>query len=59
MTEQEFLQQNPDAEFIGMIKVGNCGLPMYFTDHQKYEAKLDRIWDSGHDFECRIIKGKK
>ena len=59
MTDKEFIEQHPDAEFIGMIKVGNCGVPMYFTDHAQYEAKLDRVWDSGHDFECRIIKGKK
>ena len=59
MTEQEFMQQNPDAEFIGMIKVGNRGVPMYFTDREKYNAKRDRVWDSGLDFECRIIKGKK
>jgi len=59
MTEQEFIQQNPDAEFIAMIKVGNSGVPMYFTDREKYIAKYDRVWDSGHDFECKIIKGKK
>lgn len=59
MTDQEFINNNPDAEFIGMIKVGNCGCPMYFTDRQKYEEKLDRVWDSGHDFECRILKENK
>jgi hypothetical protein len=56
MTDKEFIQQNPDAKFIGFIKVGNCGCGMYFTDRAQYEAKLDRVWDSGHDFESRIIK---
>lgn len=56
MSEKEFMAANPDAEFIGFIKVGSRGVPEFYTDREKYNARLDRIWDSGHDFECRIIK---
>ena len=50
------MEANPDAEFIGFIKVGSRGVPEFYTDREKYNARRDRVWDSGLDFECRIIK---
>jgi hypothetical protein len=59
MNEQDkkFLEENPDAEFVGMIKVGAKGVRTYYTDRAKYYAKRDKAWDSGLDLECKIIKG--
>lgn len=56
MSDKEIIEQNKDAKFIGFIKVGNRGVPMVFTDKSKYQEKLDRVWDSGHDFECRVLR---
>lgn len=58
MTKEEIIAQHPDAEFIGFIKVGQRGVPEFFTDREKFNARRDKVWDSGHDFECRILKGK-
>lgn len=61
MNEQDkkFLAENPNAEFVGMIKVGSRGVRTYYTDREKYEQKLDRAWDSGLDLECKILRGGK
>lgn len=59
MTQKEianFVKTNPDADFIGYIKVGNRGVPEYYTDKSKYEARLDKVWDSGFDFTTEVIK---
>lgn len=56
--EREFLEKNPDAEFIGVVQVGNRGLKRFFTDKEAYKNYRDKAWDSGHDMYCGIIKGK-
>ena len=58
MTKEEFIQKNPDAEFIGYIKVGNRGCDEFYTDREAYNRRRDKVWDSGHDFQCSILKGK-
>lgn len=55
----KFLQEHPDAEFVAFIKVGGHGVKMYYTDREKYERKLDRVWDSGLDLEKGVLKGKQ
>ena len=61
MTQKEkakdFVMTHPDADFIGYIKVGNRGVPEFYTDKSKYEARLDKVWDSGFDFTAEVIKG--
>ena len=58
MTEQDkkFLQENPDAKFVGFIKVGQRGVRQYYTNKEAYEKYRDKAWDSGHDLECRVLK---
>ena len=58
MTKQEFIEQHPEAEFIGYIKVGQRGIDEFYTDREAYNRRRDKVWDSGHDFQCSIIKGK-
>lgn len=56
MNDSEVLEKYSNAKFIGYIKVGNKGINEYYTDKATYERRRDRVWDSGHDFESRIIK---
>lgn len=58
MTKEEFLQMNPDAEFIGFIKVGDRGCNEFYTDREAYKKRRDKVWGSGLDFEISILKGK-
>ena len=58
MTKEEFLKANPDAEFIGFIKVGNRGCNEFYTDREAYVRRRDKVWGTGHDFEASILKGK-
>lgn len=53
---KNFVKNNSNADFIGYIKVGNRGVPEYYTDKSKYEARLDKVWDSGFDFTAEVIK---
>ena len=58
MTQEKianFVKTNPDAAFIGYIKVGNRGVSEFYTDKSKYEARLDKVWDSGFDFTAEVI----
>lgn len=56
MTKEEFIKANPDAKFIGFIKVGSRGINEFYTDREAYKRRRDKVWDSGHDFQCSIIK---
>ena len=57
MTKKEFLEAHPDADFIGYIKVGNKGVDEFYTNRKNYKDRRDMVWESGHDFECSILKG--
>lgn len=57
MTGKEFIEAHPEAEFVGHIKVGNKGCDEFYTDKASYRARRDKVWDSGHDFQCSILKG--
>lgn len=56
---ENFVKANPNADFIGYIKVGNRGVPEFYTDKSKYEARHSKVWDSGHDFTALIVKDLK
>lgn len=53
---KDFVMTHPDADFIGYIKVGNRGVPEFYTDKLKYEARYSKVWDSGHDFTAQVVK---
>ena len=58
MSKSEFIALHPEAEFIGYIKVGNRGCDEFYTDKEAFNRRRDKVWDSGHDFESSVIKGK-
>lgn len=55
--EKKFLDEHPEAEFIGVVQVGR-GPKQFFTDRERYLAYRNKAWDSGHDMYSGIIKGK-
>ena len=57
--EKKFIEEHPEADFIGVVQVGMHGVKRFFTDNSKYNEFLDRAWDSGHDLYCAILKGKR
>lgn len=56
---KSFVMTHPDVNFIGYIKVGNRGIPEFYTDKPKYEARYSKVWDSGFDFTAEVIKDIK
>lgn len=56
---ENFVKTHPDANFIGYIKVGNRGVPEFYVNKSEYDARRDKVWDSGHDFTSHIVKDIK
>lgn len=54
--EKKFLEEHPEAEFVGVVQVGR-GPKQFFTDRERYLAYRNKAWDSGHDMYSGIIKG--
>ncbi len=61
MNEEDvkFMEEHKDADFIGVVQVGNRGVRRYFTDRNKYNAFRDKAWDSGFDMYSRVLKDMK
>ena len=57
MTKKEFLDAHPNADFIAYIKVGNKGVDEFYTNRKNYKDRRNDVLESGHDFECSILKG--
>lgn len=53
------MEEHKDADFIGVVQVGNRGVRRYFTDRNKYNAFRDKAWDSGFDMYSRVLKDMK
>ena len=45
-----------DANFIGMVQVGQKGPKLYFTDEEKFNAYVEKAWESGHYLNKSIIR---
>lgn len=56
--EEAFVQKNKNASFIASIKVGRSGVTRFFTSKKEYTAFRNKAWESGHDLESKVLKGK-